>query len=402
MTTIDFNRQADPRRIGEKLKLARTRAGYTQADAAGKIGVARTTLVAVEKGDREATADEIVGLAELYQVGLNDLVDVNRVELELQPQFRAVVKNDTMGALDAGEVLERYASLYLSLEQVLGINGAIIDSPVYRWDVPGRTPEQAGEEIAEEERRRFGLGSSPVGGLRELLEKEAGLRIFCFPMDGRISGLFAYNDSVGGCIGINSRHPPERGTWSLAHEFGHYVSSRFDPDLHLLAGAWGKSRNERFADSFAAHFLMPRLSVNRRFTEIAGRQDADFSVADLFDMAHDFRVSVAAMCLRLEELKRVPRGTWSKLKSRGLKVETARSNLGLSRGDPPEPRFPYRYRVLARMAFERGLISEGQLSKYLDTDRLSAREELDRLTESSDGDGTADWDLGESLLQSVN
>ena len=56
----------DPRILGEKLKSARMDRGLTQNDAADHLGVARTTLVAIEKGDRRITAKELVMLAERF------------------------------------------------------------------------------------------------------------------------------------------------------------------------------------------------------------------------------------------------------------------------------------------------------------------------------------------------
>ena len=42
----------DPRELGRKLRLARERRGMKQEEAAKVIAVARTTIVAIEKGER--------------------------------------------------------------------------------------------------------------------------------------------------------------------------------------------------------------------------------------------------------------------------------------------------------------------------------------------------------------
>ena len=52
--------------IGERLRVARDDAGLTQADAAQTLGMARTTLVAMEQGQRPAKIDEVQKLARLY------------------------------------------------------------------------------------------------------------------------------------------------------------------------------------------------------------------------------------------------------------------------------------------------------------------------------------------------
>jgi hypothetical protein len=61
--------------------------------------------------------------------------------------------------------------------------------------------------------------------------------------------------------------------------------------------------------------------------------------------------------------------------------------------------FPQRYLLLAKSAFEAGLISEGQLAKKLRTDRVTARvrmEELDDLVRENTGSDSNL--LGEDLV----
>ena len=49
--------------VGERLRIARETAAITQADAAAGIDVARTTFVAIEKGQRRIRPDELQLLA---------------------------------------------------------------------------------------------------------------------------------------------------------------------------------------------------------------------------------------------------------------------------------------------------------------------------------------------------
>ena len=59
--------------VGARLRVARETAGLTQADAASSIDVARTTLVAIEKGQRRIRTDELQRLARRYQTSVNAL-----------------------------------------------------------------------------------------------------------------------------------------------------------------------------------------------------------------------------------------------------------------------------------------------------------------------------------------
>ena len=49
--------------LGERLRIARSRSGLTQNAAAVKLGLARTTLVAIEQGQRRIKPDELIAMA---------------------------------------------------------------------------------------------------------------------------------------------------------------------------------------------------------------------------------------------------------------------------------------------------------------------------------------------------
>ena len=58
--------QLDPKVLGQKLKQARTARGLRQEDVAKKLGIVRTTLVAIEQGSRRVTAHELAEMSALY------------------------------------------------------------------------------------------------------------------------------------------------------------------------------------------------------------------------------------------------------------------------------------------------------------------------------------------------
>ncbi len=247
--------------------------------------------------------------------------------------------------------------------------------------MPGATPEQRGEEVAAEERTRLGLGDGPVADLRALLEEAVGVRVFYFPLPPKVGGLFACNDELGACIVINRNHPPARGTWSLAHEYGHFLTTRYLADVSFTHDHWGKLTAERFADAFAKNFLMPRTGISRRLSDaVTALAKERPTIGAVMSLAHLYHVSAQAMFLRLEELKRIPAGTWNTLREkRGFKPEQARSALGLS-GESRQPMLPLRYRQLVLSAYDvKEKLTEGQVARKLRMDRVSARLELESL-----------------------
>jgi Zn-dependent peptidase ImmA (M78 family) len=245
------------------------------------------------------------------------------------------------------------------------------------YQTSGGIPDQVAEDVATAERNRLGMGDGPIGNLRDRLASDVGIRIFYFAMPSRIAGLFAYNEDLGACIGINSKHPRDRRNWSLAHEYGHFLMTRYQPEITVLTVSGRTNRKERLADGFARHFLMPAGGLNRRFTELHRSSENGITLAHVCSLANLYQVSVQALMLRLEELRRLPTGTWDRLKDEGFKVQHAQALLGINVESAPIEILPIRYIGLAVAAFRDGQISEGQLAKYLRTTRLGAREQVE-------------------------
>ena len=74
--------------IGERLRIAREAAHFTQASVAKEIGVARTTLVAIEQGRRRVRISEVQRLAALYGKSANAILRREAVHLDMVPRFR--------------------------------------------------------------------------------------------------------------------------------------------------------------------------------------------------------------------------------------------------------------------------------------------------------------------------
>ena len=391
------NRSAqDDVSLGQRLQTARKAVRLTQQEAADFLGVARTTIVAIEKGERKVQPEELIALAEKYNLSLNDLLRQRPVTGGLDVQFKAYFKKRGMADPTTQDRLEQAAALlqqsaenYLELEEKL-------QSPLPRnypseYDVGGLAVDAAADEVAEAERRRLGLGDGPLGNLRDVLETEVGLRIFALELDSRVSGLFGYTEELGGCIALNSKHPPERQRMSLAHEYAHFLTARGRPDVQVFRHAGRVSESERFAETFARRLLMPSRSVKRHLLNHM-RQHGQPKVADLVHLSAYFRVSFEAYVRRLEELALIAPGTYDRLQFENFKPREAQKIAGITE-EVPEGRFPRRYTLLALEALERGLITEGQAARYLTTDRLNLRDLQEQFTRQVGlgDDGEPDW-----------
>jgi Zn-dependent peptidase ImmA (M78 family)/transcriptional regulator with XRE-family HTH domain len=384
MTKID---QLDPKVIGQRLLEARKARGVTQEEAAKHIGCSRPTFIAIEKGTRLPKPEELVQLASLYGQKLNDIVRPGEPVADLQPHLRAVaqqMKESGTEVAQAISALQKFAEDYRRLETIMNVRLPMN----YPQEVAlgHGNPIDLAEDIADQERRRLGLGDQPVIHLRSLLEMEVGLRIIYEDLPSKIAGMFAFSSEFGGVIAVNQKHPPERRRATMLHEYGHLITDRYQPGIDYLAFPGRKPNNERFAEAFAMAMLMPSSSVRRRFNQIVNGS-GDFQIADLCRLSHFYYVSVEAMALRLEGLRLIPKGIRDYLKESGFEVRRAAEMLRLEQHPVAKERFPDRYVFLAVQAYEKGELSEGQLAALLRCDRVAAREAVDKYlttTEVSD------------------
>lgn len=379
---VDALEQVDPRDLGARLREARTTGGWTQQEAADAIGAARTTMVAIEKGERRVKAEELVELARLYGRKLSWFLRRGAPVEGFSVQLRGALPPET--PVDADLLpfirdLERLCDDYLDLERLCG--APAVHQPPPRYSIGGGDPEAVAEDVAGAERNRLALGDAPVLNLRAVLEEDLGLRVFYLDLPSKVAGMFAYTDAHGGVLGINRKHPPERRRHTMAHEFGHFLTDRHRSEITFLGRYERRPAAERFAETFGRAFLMPAASLRRRFHELVRQRSRGSederpdrpTTGDVVHLAHFFFVSFEAMTRRLEEMRLIPSGTWDRLRQRGFRIGEARNLLGLRERPVDDELLPARYRYLAVEAWQRGDLSEGQLASFLRVDRLTAR-----------------------------
>ena len=376
----------DPKVLGRRLQDARKARDLTQQQVADSLSIARTTVTALEKGDRVTRPEELVQMARLYGRSINEFLGRRKPMSDFAVQFRTAIANaaEPKNQGDLAHATREFESLcedYLYLEELTGVAVGRHYPPQYQ--IGGIPPEAAAEDVATAERNRLGLGDGPILNLREVLESDVGVRVFYTPAPSRVAGIFAYTEELGGCMAINSRHPEERRRWSMAHEYGHFLTSRYRLEITRLGGYERVPPAERFADAFAGSFLMPSPGLRRRFNDTKRTSGGKVTTAHVCRLAHFYIVSMEAMMLRLEELRMLPRGTWDRLRDRGFKVREALEHLGLGPHPHDDWQLPIRYQLLAVQAYEEEKLTEGELARLLRVDRVTARRIAFELTQSS-------------------
>jgi Zn-dependent peptidase ImmA (M78 family)/transcriptional regulator with XRE-family HTH domain len=400
-------------KLGERIAFARKRSNLTQAELAGQLGIARTTLVAMEKGERRPSNAELIKVAALLKISVHELVREHAVTADVSPRFRMTAPPGH--AAEADVVVKRLHALgtkYAELEQLLGIRR--IPAPLesietYRSDRAGagwvsgaaNAMRLLGQDAARTVRNALDVGDGPALSLEQQLELQAGLRIFHLAMPHAIAAMLIWSDAIGACVAINKGHPLERRRWSLSHETAHFLRDREAGEVLPLQLPRRADPAEVFAESFAQEFLMPSGAIARRFSERV-RANGRFTIADILWMAHLYQVSFQAMTLRLEDLDLLPHGTYEGLAEKKFKASEAAEALGLQAIADTLPKvlpFPDRFVTLAVQAYERELISESEFAAYLEVDRITARHIYLSRRQSEVEDGMVlELDLGREFV----
>jgi transcriptional regulator with XRE-family HTH domain len=163
----------NPQEVGERLRIAREAAKLKQQQAADAINIARTTLVAIEQGQRKAKLDEVRALARVYGTSVNALLRHESVHADLMPRFRKLVSCYPDAVDEAARLLNDLARAEVELENLLGVHRSR-NYPPERTILPGDVRIQA-EQDALELRQRLGLGMGPVQDIVSILEMQLGV-----------------------------------------------------------------------------------------------------------------------------------------------------------------------------------------------------------------------------------
>ena len=337
----------DQKTLAARLKNARLAANLTQEDVANTVDLPRSAIAQIEAGNRVVSSLELARLSSIYK---RDIVSF--FEPEPQPAeetlvalFRAANVEGNVGEWqsEVNKHLE-VCRLGVKLETRLG-RPPRKGPPSYDLPLPQRTMEavEQGNAIAEQERRRLGLGHNPISDMADLINSQniwaSGAR---FPAE--MSGVFLNHSSCGMFILVNFDHPRTRKRFSYAHEYAHALLDR-EQTASLSLDQDRSKFGEVRANAFAAAFLLPRSGVwaflNSRFkggasfvaqavydptteqsedgvhaTRRAATQSQVLTYEDVAALAHHFGVSYQAALYRLKSLEVLRENEFSELKAK--------------------------------------------------------------------------------------
>lgn len=362
----------DEAAIGRRLQRARLAAGLSQAQVADALEIPRSAVSLIEAGRRSVSSVELAKLTRVYgkpasaflfEPNEERVLEYFRTDSPVEERDRAVVS----------EAVE-WCRYYAMLEDA--VHGQPrFDLPTY--PVPRGLAIQQGAYLAEQERRRLGLGDASVPSMIDLLE-HGGVKVLLreFPPGSTVSGCYFFSPDVGPCVLINAADRASRQRWTAAHECGHFLVDRDELPGEICDT---RRRNELFemrANAFAAAFLLPEGGVDGALAGLgAERQRVEPEHA--VHLMHDFGVSYEAVLWRLLNLGWISRDRREQLAVASPSALAAA--LGYPEEDPgaSEPQ-PERWRTIAIDAWRAGEISLGKLSELLDVPKTELRRVLTR------------------------
>ncbi len=396
--------------LSRRIRAAREACALTQEDVARRLDLSRSAVAQIERGKRAVSSLELDRLAYLFGRDIRDFVADSFEEKDaLAGLFRAApaIAREP-GVADALRGCVTLGREVCNLERILGVEHTSISTTAY--PSPGPTSRweaiQHGERLAEEERRRLGLGSAPLPDLAELLEAQ-GVHTGLVDLPEDVSGLTLNDPRHGLFVIANHGHHILRRRFSFAHEYAHVLADR---DRFGLISTTADRENliEVRANAFAADFLMPRTGVrelvaglgkgkpSRTSTEVFDEMGSirvegrtapgsqDLQLYDVVQVAHHFGVSRSATLFRLRNLRLLSATEFEDLQQlekagRGRQIERT---LGLESIDHQEARswFRNRFVTLALEAYRREEISRGkllELAGMVDVRRETVLELLD-------------------------
>lgn len=319
--------------LAARLREARTKATLTQEQVATALSVPRTAIVQIEAGKRSVSTLELAHFAQLYGRTIASFFEEPQHPEEADPLvslFRAAnVEGQDMAWKSK---VSRYLGIFragVELERLLD-RPPHVGPPTYDYPHPRKVMEavEQGNLVAEQERRRLGLGHNPISDMSDLINAQ-NMWASGADLPDDVSGLFLKHSSIGLCILVKYDHPRARKRFSYAHEYAHALLDRQQP-VTISRPQDRNDLGEVRAKAFAAAFLLPRSGVwaflNARFKggpsivnqpvydpseqhtgEVRGqRREAPGSQAltyeDVAAVAHHFAVSYQAALFRIKSM----------------------------------------------------------------------------------------------------
>ena len=340
--------------FGERLKLARKKAGFSLRDLSDALGgeVTAQAIGKYERGEMMPSSGVLIRLSKLLGVSLEYLMSEQVTELE-GVEFRktsgTTVRDRAQVEAAVIDELERY----LAVEEILDLDSAAWRPPKFGNRFLGK--EDEGEVLAQDLRREWELGIDPIPNMTALLE-DHGIKVFLIPLPKGVSGLTCLvrrprQRRPVPTIVVNREVTLERRRFTLGHELGHRLIDETSPVDH-----------EKASNIFAGAFLVPRDHLIRE----VGKHRKALGYQELVQLKRMYRISAAMLLVRLRQVGIIDQSALA------YAFQTYARGWRSAEPDPLEPNgeegkheVPRRFERLCYWALAERLISPSKASELL-------------------------------------
>jgi len=379
--------------LGARLRQARETVRLSQEAVADHMNLSRSAIVQLEAGNRAVSSMELNQFATLYGRDMRDFFAADfGPENPLAGLFRR--NEDIADDPHAMQALRQCISLgreLTSLERLVGVSRDPSSAVCYKLEAPRSRYDaiRQGASVADQERKRLGIGESPIPDVTELLEVQ-GVRTAIVSLPEDVSGLTLVDPEAGPFVAVNRGEHLFRRNFSFAHEYAHVL---LDCDMRgtISRSSDRTELHEVRANSFAASLLLPEGGVREVLAtlgknaqtqllaetplddervegiEARGATPPKIQMHDVVLLARSFGVSRQVVLYRLRNLRILSERELNDL----LKLEEAGHGRQLEKLlELPEPdharernRFHHRFLSLALEAYRCESISMSKLEE---------------------------------------
>ncbi len=347
--------------IGTKIRKLREEVGLTQVDLAKAVDLSSEFISLLELGRRAPSLDSLSKIANYFKKDLSFFLT------EKEEVFKTLLKQERLEKKGKSVVkkFQKYCRDYLELEDLSGRNLNL--APLFT--------NITAQRMAEQERRRLGLGNEPIRNIFFLVELN-GLRLWKapFPKELNISGIYIFIElNQAAFAWINSNLSPGQQALTAAHEYGHYLKDRADgpiidnTDIFIYDYLSLYPPREQFAQKFALSFLIPKDKVQEIIDRDLGKARLDLE--DVLYLKRYFGINTLTMLQILREMEYISQTRFKEYQ----RVDTDSREKALfqplepkeGRGKGRKTFASERYISLAVDAFNKKKISKERLNKLL-------------------------------------
>lgn len=282
----------DAEEIGQRIRELREKVGLRSKQLAEELGIEPSAVSNLESGKRAVKASELAAIAHLLGVSPMAILEPNSLLARLPVSARS---NDSSFDTAVRQRLIALAELHSILnDSGISLAGTYPTPPALEqseWLYKAKSlakwaRQQIEFDVSRDVFENLAAEITAKLGIDVLVESESESSV----MGAAITDpefLFLY---------VNSAQKRSRALFTLAHELGHVLagdgsSLRVDGDLA------GREPHERFANAFAAEFLMPEEQIQETLDKFGKTQQA------LIVMLIRHQVSFESLIYRLHNLR---------------------------------------------------------------------------------------------------